>query len=133
MRDWTPCPGETLLSIGSPNAAVFPEPVSECPMMSFPVRINGMACDWINVGVEYPWSCIALRIGAGRFRFENGMVCSYLFFKHRKSKGFPSVLKNLGSRYYIFENSNLFTRVFIYKGLHVFFKKTLLTSKTDSR
>lgn len=27
MRDWTPFPDDTLLSIGSPKAAVFPEPV----------------------------------------------------------------------------------------------------------
>lgn len=47
--------------------------------MSFPVRINGMDCDWISVGALYPWSCIAFRIGAGRFSFENGIFLGLIY------------------------------------------------------
>src|SRR5690606_16792346 len=37
--------------IGMLKAAVFPVPVCAHPMMSFPFKINGIACDCISVGV----------------------------------------------------------------------------------
>ena len=40
-------------NIGSAKAAVFPEPVSARPMMSFPLREKGNDSFWINVGEEY--------------------------------------------------------------------------------
>ena len=44
---------ESLLSVGRANVAVLPEPVYELMMTLFPVRMEGMASDWISVGLLY--------------------------------------------------------------------------------
>jgi hypothetical protein len=55
----------------------------------------------------YPWSCIAFRIGAGRFSFENGMFWSHLFFGHQKSEDF-----RVCSRTYVLDT--ILLRIVIY-------------------
>ena len=42
--------GSTYSIIGSPKAAVLPEPVWAWPMMSRPSSSGGMACSWIGLG-----------------------------------------------------------------------------------
>jgi hypothetical protein len=42
--------GSTCSTIGSPNAAVLPDPVCAWPMMSPPASSGGIACSWIGLG-----------------------------------------------------------------------------------
>ena len=42
--------GSTYSIIGSPKAAVLPEPVCAWPMMSLPSSSGGIACSWIGLG-----------------------------------------------------------------------------------
>ena len=44
---------ESLFSVGRENVAVLPEPVYELIMTLLPARIDGMAKDWISVGLLY--------------------------------------------------------------------------------
>jgi len=44
---------ESLLSVGRENVAVFPEPVYELMMTLLPESIDGMAKDWIYLGLLY--------------------------------------------------------------------------------
>ena len=43
----------SLFRMGSPNAAVFPEPVYELMITLFPWMTEGMARVWMGVGVWY--------------------------------------------------------------------------------
>src|SRR6188508_2436655 len=61
----------SMLRMGRANAAVFPDPVWDEPITSFPDRICGMACAWIGVGRSYPASAIPLRTASERPSSEN--------------------------------------------------------------
>ena len=49
------------------NAAVFPEPVTAFPTMSFPIRATGIVAAWIGVGIVKPSVAIAFSKGRERF------------------------------------------------------------------
>jgi hypothetical protein len=44
---------ESLSRVGREKVAVFPEPVSELMMTLLPAMMEGMAMDWISVGLLY--------------------------------------------------------------------------------
>lgn len=48
------------------NAAVFPEPVTAPPTMSFPASATGIVLDWIGVGEVKPISAKPFKIGRER-------------------------------------------------------------------
>src|SRR3954469_17905244 len=60
--------GSTYSIIGSPKAAVLPEPVWAWPITSRPSRSGGTACSWMGDGFSYPTSSSACRTGAERPR-----------------------------------------------------------------
>ena len=59
----SPFPGCTFSSAGNPNAAVFPDPVCDSPMTSFPCWMRGMHCSCISVNSENPKSISACSNG----------------------------------------------------------------------
>ena len=60
--------------MGSTKAAVLPVPVCAEPMRSPPLRITGMACSWIGVGVVKPQASTACKRRSSRFRFSNDII-----------------------------------------------------------
>jgi hypothetical protein len=42
--------GSTCSRIGSPNAAVLPDPVCAWPITSRPSSMGGIACSWMGLG-----------------------------------------------------------------------------------
>ncbi len=54
IKAWTPFFGTTLLINGIPKAAVFPDPVLDFPIISFPELISGIDFSWISVGSVIP-------------------------------------------------------------------------------
>ena len=59
--------------IGMANAAVLPVPVCAQPRRSNPQRTIGIAFSWIGVGVVYPSSSRAFRIGDMSWSSEKSM------------------------------------------------------------
>ena len=67
------------------NAAVFPVPVCAQPNMSFPVKATGIAFTCIGVGLAYPFSSIAFKIGSvifksGQCKNLRGNICKNPIF-----------------------------------------------------
>ena len=65
------------------NAAVFPVPVCAQPNISFPVKAAGIAFTCIGVGLVYPFSSIAFKIGSVIFKSLN--VIYILFYERAKT------------------------------------------------
>src|SRR4051812_3632886 len=64
-RAWTSwTDGSTCSIIGSPKAAVLPDPVWAWPIMSRPSMSGGIACSWIGLGDSYPTSRSAASVGS---------------------------------------------------------------------
>lgn len=82
MSACMPCPGFMCETIGRPNAAVFPDPVCDCPITSFPWNSKGMVFCWMDVGLLYPSSLSAFSIFAGNFSSEN-VICSCLPYSRK--------------------------------------------------
>ncbi len=59
MSAWIPFPRVTFSRMGSPKAAVFPEPVCDCPKTSFPCWMSGSAFCCISVSSVNPNSLMA--------------------------------------------------------------------------
>ena len=57
--------------MGIANAAVFPVPVCAQPNISFPANKTGIAFACIGVGLIYPFSSIAFKIGSVIFKSLN--------------------------------------------------------------
>ena len=51
-KAWIPFPGSHFWIIPQLNANVFPEPVLDQPITSFPLITNGIAFSWISVGAS---------------------------------------------------------------------------------
>ncbi len=66
-------PFSSMVSIGSTNAAVLPEPVWARPRTSLRCRAWGMAWAWMAVGVVYPAAVTASRTLGLRPSSENDM------------------------------------------------------------
>lgn len=66
-------PFASFWMIGIANAAVFPVPVCAQPRRSNPQRTIGIAFSWIGVGVVYPSSSRAFRIGGMSWSSEKSM------------------------------------------------------------
>ena len=62
--------------IGKVNAAVFPVPVCAQPNKSAPLRTIGMACAWMGVGILYPSSLSARKIGS--MRLNDSKVINFI-------------------------------------------------------
>ena len=68
--------------IGIANEAVFPVPVCAHPNISFRDKATGIACCWIGVGLLYPFSSIAFKIGWIIF---NSLNVIYYYFAVRQN------------------------------------------------
>jgi hypothetical protein len=58
------------------NAAVFPEPVTAFPTISFPRRATGIVAAWIGVGIVKPKEVTALSRGRDKFMLRKDECCS---------------------------------------------------------
>ena len=60
--------------MGSPNASVFPLPVSDAPIKLSPwTRAAGMPSDWTRVGVTKPWLWSSFTMGRHRPSFAHSL------------------------------------------------------------
>ena len=64
---------------GSANAAVFPEPVCDCPTTSRPESSAGIVSDWIGVASSNPIFATALSNSGDRPSSVNSFFCIRAF------------------------------------------------------
>mmetsp|Transcript_3020 Transcript_3020/g.6843 ORF Transcript_3020/g.6843 Transcript_3020/m.6843 type:complete len:288 (-) Transcript_3020:272-1135(-) len=63
-----------IITIGSANVSVFPEPVKAMPIMSLPASTAGKPWIWMGVGFLMPFSCRVRRIGSGKRMSLNDLI-----------------------------------------------------------